>query len=135
MSGSFASQVASFVVKSKKAADLITRTATLELFTSVVMDTPVDTGRAAGNWLITTGNPSTLVLDRVDPSYQQVTREIMEGTPAGGGQVTYLSNNLPYIARIEYEGWSHTKAPEGMVRKNFSRVLQMVDAAVQANKV
>ena len=27
-----------------------------------------------------------------------------------------LANNLDYAYKIEYEGWSHSKAPEGMVR-------------------
>jgi len=35
-----------------------------------------------------------------------------------------MSNNLPYAYKIEYDGWSHTKAPKGMVRKNFIRISQ-----------
>ena len=44
--------------------------------------------------------------------------------PKDKDSVVYLTNNLPYAARIEYDGWSHTKAPEGMVRKNVIRITQ-----------
>lgn len=33
----------------------------------------------------------------------------------------FFTNNLPYAERIEYDGWSRFKAPQGMVRKNVVR--------------
>jgi hypothetical protein len=38
----------------------------------------------------------------------------------------FLSNSLPYAARIEFDGWSHTKAPQGMVRRNVARFNQLL---------
>ncbi|WP_162455859.1 hypothetical protein [Pseudoxanthomonas kalamensis] len=46
-----------------------------------------------------------------------------------------MANNLPYANRIEYDGWSHTKAPAGMVRVSFARIRQIVSKAVRDNKV
>ena len=93
-----------------------------ELFSSVVKDTPVDTGRLQGNWQASEGAPIVREIERTHESgplaeIQQVIRK-----PA----LYYLTNNLPYAARIEFDGWSHTKAPAGMVRKNVARIRSIV---------
>ena len=59
--------------------------------------------------------------------------EVEENTPPGAGQVTYLSNTLPYILFLE-EG-SSTQAPTGMVRKNVARVQRIVKAAIAKLRV
>lgn len=48
--------------------------------------------------------------------------------------VMYLRNNLPYAYRIEYEGWSKVKAPEGMVRRNVARFRRILNEAVRENR-
>jgi hypothetical protein len=98
------------------------RKISLDLFGAVLYDTPVDTGRALGNWFTTIGTPSVRMAwedgwqtptgafsDMVDKIYRV----------KFGGQV-WFSNNLPYIWRLEH-GWSQ-KAPRGMVRLNVTRV-------------
>lgn len=97
----------------------------LELFTSVILDTPVLEGRLRGNWLITSNDPATGTVEITDPTGEKTTRDVenfvrqMSGTQNFS---VYLTNNLPYAYRIEYDGYSKTKAPEGMVRKNFIRI-------------
>lgn len=96
----------------------------IELFSSVVLDTPVDEGRLRGNWTISNGTPNTETFEVTDPSGQVTIGKIRthaENIPSGDVSV-FLANNLPYAYRIEYDGWSHTKAPAGMVRKNFIRI-------------
>jgi len=44
----------------------------------------------------------------------------------------YFTNNLPYAFRIEFEGWSKVKAPQGMVRRNAIRWKQIVKRAANA---
>lgn len=98
---------------------------TIELFSSVILDTPVLTGRLRGNWQISSGSPSSGTVEITDPNGGKAIRKVEElasGLPEGRDQAVYLTNNLPYAYRIEYDGWSHTKAPEGMVRKNFIRI-------------
>ena len=98
---------------------------TIELFSSVILDTPVLTGRLRGNWQISFGSPSSGTVEITDPNGGKAIRKVEElasGLPEGRDQAVYLTNNLPYAYRIEYDGWSHTKAPEGMVRKNFIRI-------------
>ena len=96
----------------------------VELFSSVVLDTPVDTGRLRGNWIISSGAPNSgmvEILDKVGKITTAKIRDHVKKLPPEDQEV-FLANNLPYAHRIEFDGWSHTKAPEGMVRKNFIRV-------------
>jgi len=98
----------------------------LELFSSVILDTPVLTGRLRGNWIISSGAPDTKTVSVTDPSGATTIRNV-EAFVAGlkpEQERVFLANSLPYAYRIEYDGWSHTKAPEGMVRKNFIRISQ-----------
>lgn len=130
---SFSKNIGRFVTKATQAHDKITRAATLELFSGVVKATPVDTGRARGNWQTGVSQPPSGVVERLDETGSKAIAEISEKTPPGAGQVTYLANNLPYIEELE-EG-SSRQAPEGMVRRNMDRVQKMVDAAIRKNKV
>ena len=52
----------------------------------------------------------------------------------GAGKVIYLTNNLPYIYRLEFLGWSQ-QSPDGMARKNVARIQSIVRKAVAENKV
>lgn len=130
---SFSDEVGRFAVKTNAAHDKIVRTATLELFSGVIKSTPVDTGRARGNWMCSVAAPKNGTTGRLDPSGAQALAGVVTGTPPGAGQVTYLANSLPYIIRLEY-GWSK-QAPGGMVRINMDRVSKMVEKAVAKHKV
>jgi hypothetical protein len=52
-----------------------------------------------------------------------------------GGSVTMLSNNMPYAYRVEFDGWSHTKAPEGMLRRNVARFKRLFEEEARKNRV
>jgi hypothetical protein len=92
-----------------------------ELFSSVINDTPVLTGRLRGNWQcsIDTAKGGTLGIRSGSDAIGEVRGTIDSLT---GDRAVVLANNLPYAVRIEYDGWSHTKAPAGMVRINLNRV-------------
>jgi len=130
---SFSGDIRRFATKTTEAHNKITRVATLELFRGVILATPVDTGRARGNWQTAPGSPVAGETDRLDKSGGEAIAEVESKTPQGAGQVTYLSNNLPYIVQLE-EG-SSKQAPEGMVKRNMDRVERMVDAAIRKNRV
>lgn len=131
---SFAQQVQLFARKSKQATDKTVRAITFALFSEVIDRTPVDSGRLKGNWQTTIGAPAmgTVTVTDKDGS---VTKASMASAIGGWGSVTFLANNLPYASRIEYEGWSHTKAPAGMVRVSFARVQQIVAEEARKNRV
>ena len=131
---SFASDVQRFSVKAEKAVDKTVRAITFALFREVIQRTPVDTGRLKGNWQTTVNAPATTVLTRDDVIGGRAISEIVSNG-GGWGSKTFLTNNLPYAERIEFDGWSHTKAPAGMVRVSFARITAIVGKAARENRV
>lgn len=123
--GSFKGQLDAFHAKAMLFVDQTRRAAILELFRLVVMGTPVDTGRARGNWQVTLNAPAGATLERTDPNGGIVLAEVMANM-GGLLDVVYFSNNLPYIERLEY-GWSQ-QAPEGMVRRHVAMWGRIVEA-------
>ena len=129
---SFASDVEAYAKKAGASLDETSRAIVLELFGSVIKDTPVDTGRAKGNWQTTIGAPASGTVDRLGES--EALADVSQQTASfGAGKVIYLSNGLPYILRLEY-GWSKQQ-PGGMVRRNVSRIQSIVRKAASENKV
>lgn len=96
------------------------RAVTIGVFSSVIKMTPVDTGRAKGNWQCTIGSPASGDTTRLGESGSL--SEVLETTPREAGEKVYLTNNLPYIQKLEY-GHS-TQAPSGMVRVSIQRFEQ-----------
>lgn len=70
-------------------------------------------GRARGNWQCSLDAPIVNEIDRIDPEGTAATADVERTVQAG--KVIYLSNNVPYIRRLEYERHS-SQAPNGMVR-------------------
>jgi hypothetical protein len=85
------------------------RAATSEVFSNIIQMTPVDTGRARGNWQCTIGAPFTGEDDTGNVLKMQNT------LPRRAGSIVYLTNNVPYIQKLEYDAHSR-QAPNGMVR-------------------
>jgi len=127
--GSFAVQVKAFAEKTKGNADLIIRKASLDVFSNVVLKTPVDKGRARGNWQPSIGGVMGGTVEQLDPSGAATIASIQAMTAQFGiGEVMYLANNLPYIKRLE-EGYSQ-QAPAGMVALTVQSFQRAIDAAV-----
>ncbi|WHI52715.1 hypothetical protein P3339_08125 [Microbulbifer sp. MLAF003] len=104
-------------------ADRLYRATNIELFNSVIRDTPVDTGRARGNWQTTVGTPAQSSSLRLDRSGAEAQAEVIQNV-SGLDKVNYLINNLPYIQPLEY---GHSKqAPAGMVRRNVLRIKSII---------
>lgn len=88
----------------------------LQVLSGVVLKTPVDTGRARGNWQTTIN--------------QAPDSELLSANPIGDGVAAladlppfvaiYISNNVPYINRLE-DGYSR-QAPAGMVAVTLQEV-------------
>ncbi len=126
----FAADIRRFTDKAEKDTDKVVRAITFGLFREVIQRTPVDTGRLKGNWQATQGAPAmgSMVLTDKDGS-STIAR--MAGGIGGWGSVTYLTNNLAYAQRIEFDGWSHTKAPAGMARVSMQRIQSIVRDATR----
>lgn len=105
-------------------ADRLVRRCALATDAAVVIATPVDTGRARANWQVEIGQAASGVIG--DPNNKKETfdksgqgaisegRKVIE-TYKGGGSSINLTNNLPYIERLN-DGWS-AQAPAGFVEK------------------
>lgn len=94
----------------------------IELFRAVIQDTPVDTGRLAGNWQTTVSTPAAGEVNR-DKGAAEAEATLTVKKPG----VYWLTNNLPYAQRIEFDGHSSVKAPQGMVRINLRRITAILN--------
>lgn len=106
----------------------------------IIMATPVDSGRARGNWFPEINTFSTKEDNNADGSGSIAISKVASKTRALKlGQTFTLTNNLPYIVRLEYglyplnskgsktiSGFS-TQAPQGMVRVNLIKWQQHIN--------
>lgn len=102
------------------------RATLFEVSTAIIKDTPAKTGRARGNWQASIGRGATgeVSVGSVRSGEAKAIADVDQTVRVAVGDLYYLTNNLPYIERLEY-GWSK-KHPDGMVRKNlqnFNRLL------------
>lgn len=131
---SFSSDIEKIAKKLNQSIESTVRATVLELFGSIILDTPVLKGRAQGNWQTSINEPITSIVDRTGEA--EAIAELKN--VAGGsiaGKILWLSNNLPYIRRIEFDGHSSIKAPAGMVRINVARIQAIVRNAAKENKL
>ena len=117
---------------------MVVRKVVLDLYTRVILATPVDTGRARGGWACSVGAPDTSDTGRTDTTGQgsvgAMTSQISAQQSVLGVKM-YLTNNVEYIRFLEYGGEigarGSPQAPQGMVRV---AVNQFADALERANK-
>ena len=132
---SFSTQIAEFGPRAAARINDIRRGVTMKLFSAIILDTPVDEGTLRANWQCTLDAPATGTLERQDKSGRIPIAEAQTVTNASDGDTpVFLTNNLPYAVKIEFEGWSHTKAPEGMVRRNVVRFGRLIRVQVSNTK-
>jgi hypothetical protein len=132
---SFSDDMARIAKKTNASLENTIKTTAIELFSSVIRDTPVDEGRAKGNWQATLGSMAEGTVSTLDGS-GSATISRMRATVGGFdlGEVIWLTNNLPYARRLEY-GWSKAQAPQGMVRKNMARIQSLVAKEAKKNRI
>ena len=114
------------------------------LYSSIVKKTPVDTGRARGNWNVSVGSPDTSVTEE-----KRKTPKPMSKMPEPkGDESIFISNNLSYITTLEYGGFPNPpkkdggktangyskQAPEGMVGVTLANNENIFNAAVRSVK-
>ena len=127
---SFADDVRAFADKTNAKLETAIRKIALDLFTSVILMSPVDEGRFRGNWQVAINNVPSGTVETLDPSGQAAIARVQASVQNfQSGQVIYLVNNLPYARRLEY-GWSK-QAPNGMVRLTEQRFRPIVDAVIR----
>lgn len=129
---SFSKQLTAFVNGSKDKIDRVVKDSTQVLFKNVIMETPVKDGAARGNWQVSIDEPITGVIDRKDKEGSATVADAFGKIPDEAGHVVYMTNNLPYIRKLEY-GHSD-QAPQGMVRTNAAKWPQIVQEQAAKHK-
>jgi len=117
----FKLDLTNFIEKTKKNVDQKVQIICLNLVSGIVYETPVDTGQAINNWFTNIGSPSNQTTTDTDPSGRRAIARAQSDIKKAPGNIFWVSNNLPYIYRLEFEGWSK-KAPRGMVRITVDRI-------------
>ena len=142
--GRFEDDINKFQRKTADKMDQAVRKISLEILSSVVFKSPVDTGRFRSNWQVSIGSvPSGTVgyqgteaiAERAGskgPVYEATVAK-SKGTAdsAKAGDVIYIANNLPYAVRLE-EGYSG-QAPAGMVTltvQEFASTVKRIGAEI-----
>jgi hypothetical protein len=83
---------------------------------TIILATPVDTGRARANWQATVGVPFKRVLDEVDETGSKTISENDSNiSKRKFKENIYISNNLAYIKRLN-DGYS-AQAPKAFVEQ------------------
>lgn len=121
---SFALEIDRDLAKSEDEFRLIIAKAAIDADGRIVDRTPVDTGRARGNWIASIGGRATATMEVFDPSGSGAKSEgasVIAGFMAREDWPSiFIQNNLPYIGRLE-DGYSG-QAPNGMLAVTFAEL-------------
>lgn len=145
MADRFALDLSRFVAKAKGNSRLVIKKVVLDVGTSVVLKTPVGDpdnwempaptgyvgGRARGSWQYAQGSPLEVEPGTVDESGSAPLGRITGGLVGDVACEHFITSNVPYMRRLEYDGWS-SQAPEGMVRKTLVEYQDFIDNAVRS---
>ncbi|QDP52362.1 MAG: hypothetical protein Unbinned4162contig1001_62 [Prokaryotic dsDNA virus sp.] len=117
---SFGAQLKKFKVNTMGRYVKVKRQSAFDLFSAIIIETPVDKGVLRNNWNVSFKTPDNSTTDQADKSNEPIDRveRQLEGVDVIND--IFFSNNLPYIIPIEYEGLSG-KAKQGVVRVNTVR--------------
>lgn len=130
LNGSFAEQLQQFRDQTLETMDEVFRRVMIEIGTTVIRLSPVDTGRFRGNWQFTVDAPASASLDNYDADgHETIAKLVADVQHLSYGQTAHLVNNLIYSIPLEY---GHSgQAPAGMVRITLAGFQQMVEQAVR----
>jgi hypothetical protein len=128
----FSLDIKAFAERVEKNADQVISKVCLDLLSDIVLNTPVDTGRARANWQCSIGAPASGEVSYNSDAGKGIAAPKESGASAyaiaaGATSVAsaprnifWITNNLPYINRLEFDQWSN-QAPSGMVRLAINR--------------
>jgi len=139
---SFAADVGKFATGAVSKVERTRRAVVLELFGAIIKSTPVSDpetspgaihGRLRSNWQSSINSPLTGELPMRGEA-AALGEAQAAAAAAKGDDTVYLRNNLPYAARIEFDGWSHQKAPAGMMRINVARFRRILESKAREGR-
>lgn len=119
----FANRIHSIADKLPARTSATASEAALRILTVLVPATPVDTGRARGNWQTSIGSPIYKETTRLDPAgVAEISKakSLLATKPIGA--TVYITNNLDYIESLN-DG-SSAQAPAGFVQRAIAIAIQ-----------
>jgi hypothetical protein len=120
----FTASIDAFARRTQSTLGEAARAIKISLFSGVIADTRVDTGRLRGNWQTSTGSPRRNEIERLDPSGTAATAEVSANVKAD--TVDYITNNLPYAAV-----WNRN---DGIIDRNLARITRIVEEATRGQR-
>lgn len=141
---SAANDIKRFTIKTASKLEAVKKGACIELFSRIIVDTPVDTSNLQSNWNATTGEPSedysghlldlhpSLKADNIVPPEVTVARMKDAVEKSDVLDTVYLTNSAPYIGYVEYG--TANAPPVRMVGKNcgdFEQIIQQVERSIK----
>ena len=108
--------------------DRVVRQAAVAVNQTVTLATPVDTGRARANWQVGIGAPVLEATEDTDKNGNAtINRNNGKIALRQKRQTVYISNNVPYIGRLN--AGSSAQAPAGFVEEAVSIGVSAVQGA------
>lgn len=132
---SFSSQLdAAYKKKVEDASNQATRKTALDLVGNLAAQTPVDTGLARRNWITSVSQPSNKKIESpagdpvLDAASALSSYDIFRDGPI------WISNNLPYIGRLN-DGWSNEVTPQvGWVDAEVSKASRTMESVFKGEQ-
>lgn len=127
--GQFSKRMAIVAKEIANNGEKAVRRAAVAADTAIVTTTPVNTGRAKGNWNASVGSEDISTSDVTDPSGQATMsahQQTIEQWRLGKGPI-FLANGLPYI--LPLENGSSSQAPTGMTQHGIDAARAQLQAA------
>ncbi len=100
----------------------------------IILGTPVDTGRARNNWFLSVGVPSNATTTSKSKGLTTI-RSLRKMPLRVINKNIYLTNNLPYVTKLEYGGYNEgplttggfsKQAPNGWVRSTIMKMQKKI---------
>jgi len=140
---SFSSDVQKFNLKVTNNCEKVFRGTAIGLFGNIIKRTPVETGRAKGNWQIDINNPASGASSEIDNtpigdiSGGSALKLQADTRAAKLGDSIYMVNNLPYAGVLErgrVGNKGSIQAANGMVAVSVAEFQNEIDKQARANK-
>ena len=128
---SFSSDMRKFAKKTGITIEEAAVSVCSQVVESVIEKTPVDTGVARANWIATLDSAHSGTSSAKDKSGMVAIAKANSVAKKASGKVFYLTNNLPYIRKLEFGGYNagpkgvggfSAQAPAGMVRITMAKL-------------
>jgi hypothetical protein len=122
--------------KAKENGAAVARKVALELQAKVIEKSPVDTGMLRANWNVSLNLMDTAEYSSDISGSTAIARGVGELFSFKVGDSIYITNNLPYVSKLEFglygdgektSGGFSKQAPQGFVRITYKEVVNDLD--------